>query len=407
MTPLSGIRVLDLSRVWAGPLATKFLADGGAEVIKVQAVRHFALDRLDNASGYWHQCNANKLAICIELAHPEGVALFKRLVAVSDVVLENFTPRVMRRFGLAYEALRRVNPELIMIVCPAMGSTGPEADYAALGESIEALAGIVAQTGYHDEDRPIKTGVNYADPIVGMQAAAAVLAALIHRRRGGGGQFIDLSMREATVALIGEQVVAHSATGHVPERTGNRDPVFAPQGAYRCQGDDRWLTISVRSDEEWRRLCAAIGRPDLANDRRYADAASRRAEHDALDAIIGEWTSEQDAREATALLQAAGIDAAPVSYVPELLSDPHLTAHGFWAAVDQPGFGVKPYPTLPYRLSRAPVEISAPPPAFAQHNREIFCNLLGLSDVAFARLEAAYVISPEPLPYRSSGAAAG
>jgi crotonobetainyl-CoA:carnitine CoA-transferase CaiB-like acyl-CoA transferase len=396
---LSGLRVLDLSRVWAGPLATKFLSDMGAEVIKVQPVRQFALDRRDDQSGYWHQCNGNKQAICIEFEHPEGIALFKRLVEVSDVVLDNFTPRVMRRFGVGYDTLSTLNPRLIMISCSAMGATGPEASYAALGESIEALSGIVAQTGYGDDDQPMKSGINYADPIVAMQAAAAVVAALIHRRRTGQGQFIDLSMRETTVALIGEQIVAHSGTGYMPERTGNRHPQFAPQGAYRCQGDDQWLTISVRTDDEWRRLCAAIGRPDLANDSRFVDVAGRRTHHDEIDAILGVWAQEQEARAATEGLQSAGVPAAPVLHIPDLIADPHLNARGFWTLVDEPGFGPNPYPTLPFHLSHAPVEITTPPPKFAEHNHHVFGTILGLSDDEVAKLEGEHIISPVPLPY--------
>ena len=397
--PLTGVRVLDLSRVWAGPLATKFLADMGAEVIKVQPVRHFALDRLDNATGYWHQCNANKQAICIEFARPEGIALFKGLAAVSDVVLENFTPRVMPGFGLGYDVLSRINPQLVMISCPAMGTTGPEAGYAALGESIEALAGIVAQTGYRDEDRPMKSGINYADPIVGMQAAAAVLAALVHRRRTGAGQFIDLSMRETTVSLIGEQILDYAANGRLPQRIGNRHPFFAPQGAYRCRGEDQWLTICVRSDAEWRALCNVIGRPELAADPRVADVAGRRAHHDELDAILSEWAEAQDKHRATEALQAAGVAAAPVLHIPELIADPHLNARRFWVPVEQPGFGTHPYPTLPFQLTRAPVEVKTPPPQFAEHNRRVLGGLLGLSEAEVARLEAARVISPQPLPY--------
>ncbi len=415
--------MLDLSRVWAGPLATKFLADMGAEVIKVQPVRHFALDRLDNASGYWHQCNANKRAICIELAHPEGMALFRRLVAVSDVVLDNFTPRVMARFGLGYEALSAINPRLIMIGCSAMGATGPEANYAALGESIEALAGIVAQTGYRGDDQPMKSGINYADPIVAMQAAAAVLAALVHRDCTGQGQFIDLAMRETTAALIGEQFLDYSANGRLPERIGNRHPVYAPQGAYPCRptpsgppprnGDelgerpaDQWLTICVRDDAEWQRLCEVIGRPDLASDPGLTDAAGRRARHDEIDAALTAWTRDRDAREATEALQAAGIAAAPVLHIPDLIADPHLWARGFWTEVEEPGFGVNPYPTLPFRLSRAPVQIATPPPAFAQHNYTVLQDLLGLTNAEIDVLEAERVISDEPLPYASTPASA-
>ena len=400
--PLAGLRVLDLSRVWAGPLATKFLADCGAEVIKVQPVRHYDLARTDNVSGYWHQCNANKQAICLEFARPEGIALFKRLASVSDVVLENFTPRVMKGFGLDYEVLHAINPGLIMIACPAMGSTGPEASYGALGESIEALAGIVAQTGYRGEDQPMKSGINYADPIVGMQAAAAVLAALLYRGRTGRGQFIDLSMRETTIALIGEQIVDYSGGGPIPARSGNRHSVFAPQGAYRCRGEDQWLTLCVRSDDEWSTLCSIIGRPELAEDASLVDAAGRRANHDALDRILGEWAREREAREATDMLQAAGIAAAPVLHVGDLIDDPHLNARGFWRSVDELGFGRNPYPALPFQLSRSPVQIRTAPPRFAEHNRRTLLDLLGLDEGEFVRLERLRVISDVPLAYTAA-----
>lgn len=406
LLPLSNVRILDLTMVWAGPHATRLLADLGAEVIKIETAEHWdllrALHQLPddvplpyNKSAFFNHNNRNKFGCTLNLKHPEGRALFLRLVAQSDVVIENFRTGVMEGLGLTFEALQAANPDIILVSLPAHGKSGPEAGYIAYGTHIEQLAGLVSLTGYEGGE-PHRSGISYGDPIAGATAAAAVITALFYRRFSGEPVNVEVAQREAMMALIGEYIVGYSMNGIQPPLLGNRDTSMAPHGVFPCAGEDAWVTIAVASDAEFEALCRVIGRPELVDDPRFADVVSRYRNQAALEPLISEWTRPRSHHEAAALLQAAGVPAAPVFTVADLLADPHLRARGFFEPVAHPDAGIWDMDGPVWKLSRTPAHIRLPAPAYAEHNDYVFRYLLGLDDREIARLTEEGIISTAP-----------
>lgn len=404
--PLTGVRVLDLTMAWAGPYATRLLADMGAEVIKVESARAWDLlralhllggetERAYNRSAYFNHNNRNKYGCSLDLRLPRGRDLFLRLVALSDVVIENFRTDVLDDLGLDYSALRAVNPKIILVSMPGHGRTGPEASYVTYGSQVEQLSGLTSLTGYRGEG-PHKSGISYGDPVAGTMAAAAVLTAIWRRRRTGEGGHFEVAQREAMTTMIGEYVVAYSMNRRQPPMLGNRHVTMAPHGVYRCRGDDRWLAIAVASDDEFRRFAETIGRAELADDPRFADVVSRHHHQDELDRIISEWAAEQDAQEAAAALQAAGVSAAPVLSVPDLLEDRHLRARGFFELVAQRDAGTWEMERPVWRMSATDPHVRLPAPGFAEHNAYVFCHMLGLSEEELRALEGEGVAATVP-----------
>ena len=267
------------------------------------------------------------------MAAPRGKELLLQLAAKCDVLVENYRASVMDRLGLGYEAISQVNPRLIYVKISSQGATGPEKDYGSLGSTLEQTAGLASITGYTD-GIPLMTNETFPDPVVGMLAVGALMAALRQRRQTGRGTLIDLAQREVTTSMLGEHVVAHSATGTVPGPIGNRDPHMAPQGVYPCLGEDMWVSLSVANDAQWHSLCQAIGQPQLAQDPRFATLTDRHRHADDLDAILSTWTRERDHYQVMHLLQAHGIPAGAVLQGGEVIADPHLQARGFWDEVD-------------------------------------------------------------------------
>lgn len=412
MGALKGLRVLALTQVFAGPYATKLLADMGAEVIKVESAARSGRGGLAREEGavypngepgerpynrlaYYNELNRNQLAISLDLTKSEGRDIFLSLVKVSDLVIDNFSARVMPNFGLDYGALSKVNPAIIMASMTAYGSTGPYRDYVGYATGVEAMSGLTSMTGY-EGGPPLPVGVAYADPNAGLHAAFAVLAALRHRRLTGKGQFIGLSEREALTVLIGEQVVGYSMNHVVPRPMGNDHPFIAPHGCYPCKGEDKWVAIAVASNEEWTALCRAMGKPELAADEKFSDRSSRWRNRQELDGVISGWTRERTHYEAMHLLQAAGVRAGAVLNVPEMLEDPQYRAREFFPTVEHPEAGVHPHPGVSWKLSRTPGGIKRPAPRFAEHNEYVFHELLGIAAKEMERLEGWGVISTRP-----------
>ena len=390
---LSDVRILDLTRVWAGPLATRILADFGAEVIKISDPRA----PLDRVNGTNNKLNRNKSSVALRLDHEEGRRMFLELVAVSDVVVENFRPRVMRNFELTYERLREVRPDVIMCSMPGFGTTGDYADYPAFGPSVEAMTGLPSMMGY-EGGPPRTSSLAYPDPIAGLNAVAAMVTALRHRRRTGQGQFIDVALTEGPICQIGERVVAHSRTGERPARAGNSHPDHAPYGVYPAAGDDEWIAVCVTSDAEWRALCELMDAPALASEPAYRAASGRVARRAELDAIVAEWSRVRDAGTAASALQARGVAAGRVANNRQLLDDTHLNARGFFAEIVEPDVGVKKYPGQPIRMDGAS---PAMPPAMPQwkpsarlgeHSRQVMAELLGMTPRRANRLERAETV---------------
>jgi crotonobetainyl-CoA:carnitine CoA-transferase CaiB-like acyl-CoA transferase len=405
--PLAGLKIVDLSMFFSGPLVTQMAADAGADVVKVESVQRIdgwrgvsvgEVERPWERSPNFNWVNRNKRGITLNLADPRGTAILKRLVAGADVLIENYTPRVMDNFGLTYEVLREINPQLVMMSMPGFGADVSWRDYVAFGMSTEQMSGISHLTGY-EGGPPIFTGTTGGDPFVGVIAASALFSALHHRERTGEGQYIDLSQIEACTLFVGDAVTGWTLAGHDPGRVGNTHPTHAPIGTYPCL-DEGWLAIECQTDEQWATLAELIGRPEWAEaGSRCATAAGRRAERAAIDLAIAEWTRPQRHLELMAELQARGVPAGAVMSGPELLDDPQLAARGGFLAQDRPGVGVKHYPSQPYRfrLATAPREQRAP--LLGEHTAEVL-HELGLGDEELARLEQDDVIGTVPLAAR-------
>ena len=388
--PLSGIRILEVTANWAGPLAGRHLADLGAEHIKVEPSDrlmsrrdHYAGDQpvryFYNRSAYFNKLNRNKYGVTLHLSSPRGRELFLRMVKEADVVLENNSPRVMRNFDLEYPVMKEVNPKIIMLSISGFGHDGPHRDYVAYGANIEASCGLAAVTGYADDDRPYRTGMFYADPVTAGHASFAILAALSHRARTGQGQHIEMTLQEAGMTFFPEALLEYTYTGRLSRRRGNRHSRYAPQGCYPSQGNDMWLALSVRSDEEWLRFCRAVGRQEWDHDR-FRSEEGRTAYHDELDRLVSDWTSLYDHHEAAAILQAAGVPAAPVLANWEMLSNHHFHDRGFYIPIAHPEMGVFPYPGMPWKLSDTPGVVRRASPTYGEHNDLVFRKLLKLGD---------------------------
>ena len=413
--PLRNYRILDLSRIWAGPYCTKLLADMGAEVIKMESMRVYDSHRGPvspapgiasypdsepgeepwNRNGWFNCLHMSKYGITLELTTEAGRRVFEDLVSISDVVMENFRQGSLERLGYAYETFREIRPDIIYASMPAFGNSGPWKGYVAYGIGQEQLSGMAHMTGYRD-DGPMKSGINHGDPITGSHAAGVILAALRYRRRTGRGMFVDVSQQESAVALIGGDVLAYQMTGTEPERRGNRSPYFAPHNVYPCAGEDRWVTIAAASEEEWRRLAAVMQREDLADDERFASNDARLKHEDALDRAIAEWTAKRDAYEITRLLQTAGVPAGPVLRGPDLLEDSHYRERHTFNEVDHPQVGPKWYQGFAWRMSETPGQVHWPSPTLGQHNRQVYGELLGITPAEIDRLEQDGVIGTKP-----------
>ena len=373
---LKGIRILDFSWVLVGPYATRLLADFGAEVIKVQPLMPEAEDKFSR--GYYNTWNRNKRGITLNLNNPEGVALAKRLVNISDAVVENFTPRVMANWGLDYDRLKKIKPDLIMLSLSTMGSTGRWRDYTGFGPTIQAFSGITFLTSFPGKP-PLGLGTAYADHIAGLFACLALLGAVEYRRRTGEGQYIDVSQVEAMASLLGDAILDYQIEGREAEAVGNSSTEAAPHGVYRCKGDDRWCAIAVFTDDEWQGFKRALGNPPWAGDKRFATFSGRLKNKARLDRLVEEWTKKHTAEEAMALLQKQGVAAGAVQAASDLVRDPQLNGRGFFIELDHPGLGKTVSDAVPIRLSETPAKYSRAAPLLGQDNEYVYGELLGLS----------------------------
>ncbi|TAJ20787.1 MAG: CoA transferase, partial [Dehalococcoidia bacterium] len=409
--PLEGIRVLDFTRIWSGPLATRFLADLGADVLRIEAPdgRGPASvprggggyypggepgEKPYNRQGLNNKLMRNKRSLAIDLKSPEGKRAVLRLVANADVVVENFSARAMPSLGLDYEALSARNPRLIFLTMPSFGSRGPYRDYVGLGPSIEPLSGLTALMGY-GKDEPRMTVMAITDAASGVCGLSAVLTALWQRERTGKGALLDLSQSEAMAAFLAEELVASQLTNREPERLGNGAWNAAPYGVYRCLGEDEWIAIGCTTDAQWAALARLAGRGWDA-DGRYATAEGRVARRAALDELIEGWTTAEDKRTLARRLQAVGVAAAPVHSAPEWLSDPHLEARGYFSTLETPDVGRYTSDGLPLTIdgSRG-YEAWRGAPAFGAHNAEAL-RAAGYAEAEIADLAARGIIVDRP-----------
>jgi crotonobetainyl-CoA:carnitine CoA-transferase CaiB-like acyl-CoA transferase len=412
--PLTGLRVLDFTTAWAGPMTGRILAFLGAEVVKVESASrpdtwrmHNAVfqakrfpdgkagERPHNRSALFNSQNHNKLGLSLDIKHPKGLAAMHRLAATADVVIANFTAGTLDRMGVGYEALKKIKPDIIVVEMPGFGNTGPLSKAAANGATMEMAAGMCAMIGYAG-GAPTTTGQVYPDPMGGYNGAAAVMTALMHRQRTGEGQYVELSQVEASMQFIGEELLYAIAAKQDPELRGNRVRWAAPHDAYQAKGNDEWVTIAVGSDDEWRTLCAIMDRPDLASDPRFAAFAARWQHQDLLREPVSAWTRQHDKAAIAERLQAAGVRAAPVNTPKDVTESPYLAAREAFVTLSHPDAGTHGYMTLPFRLSLTPGGQHRASPCLGADTRKVLLELAGLTVQEFEELEAEGVTSNVP-----------
>jgi crotonobetainyl-CoA:carnitine CoA-transferase CaiB-like acyl-CoA transferase len=398
--PLAGVRILDFGQVILLPFATRWLAWLGAEVILVESRKRafqrvtppFAYDKPGpNTGARFNTMNNNKLGCTLNLKSPEAIALVKKLVAKSDVVTENFSTGTMDKLGLGYEALSKINPSLVYLSASAFGGTGPWSDYIGYHSSVNAFCGLAQITGY-EGGPPRLLGAVLPDTIGGIYITYALLLALFNRRKTGKGARVDFSMLEGMLSLMPQPIIDFTLNGKEWSRAGNRDAVKVPHGIYRAAGDDQWVAVSVGSQAEWQRFCAAIGRPDLSRDQRFADEASRHRNAEELDALIEAWSVTREAAAAAGLLQRAGIAASPVLSVAQLLDDRQLKDRGFVVEVDHPESGIRKTVGLPWKIGGVPEPDYRRSPLLGESNDYVLKDLLGLSEQEIEDLKKKDVI---------------
>lgn len=404
--PLAGLRVVDLTMGWAGPFASRMLADLGAEVIKVESASYpdwwrgtnyteeFYRDRLYEKKSNFNLMNRGKFGITLDLTQAEGKRLLKELVHGADAVVENYSAEVLPKLGLDYAALRQVNPRVVMLSMPAFGLDNAWSNTRAYGGTLEQASGLPLYTG-HADGPPAMTSYAYGDPMGGFNASAALLLGLLVQQATGQGRHINMSQVEGMLPLTSPFLIEQSLTGSVPERQGNRHAVHAPHGCYRCAGDDAWLVLSVADDAQWQALCRLLGRADWAADAALAHAAGRRARQAELDAGITQWTLGRSDDDAMQALQQAAVPAGAVRTLGQLLQDPHLQQRAFWRTVERPYVGSYISSTTIFRQDGRPMPMPRVAPTLGEHTHAVLQRLLQLTPEQLQALEASGVIGTE------------
>jgi crotonobetainyl-CoA:carnitine CoA-transferase CaiB-like acyl-CoA transferase len=418
--PLEGIRVVDLTVLYSGPFATWLLGSLGAEIIVVDSIHHWPdmrrlfsvwpteamLEGRDprqypnrefgqrpwNRRAAFNRLSWNKKSCCINLIDPRGKEIFKKLIMVSDVFIENNSANTMDHLELGPDTLLRVNPRLVCINMPGYGRTGPYKDYVGLGENAEALTGHYWVRGYDDEAHPVpNTSMYHMDSTGGVMAALGVIMGLRQRKRTGKGVAVDFAQIESFMPQLGEIYMDYIWNGRVQKTRGNRHPT-AVQGCYRCRGNDAWLNITVHNDLEWQGLCRAMGHSSWTQEPQFSSQISRRNNHDAFDERVEEWTKKYDKFEAFMILQKHGVPAGPVLDEAETYHDPHLNARGFFQTIYQEETGNYRYPGFLWKMTGTPMTVRNPPCCMGEHNEYVFKEVIGMSEEEIARLTADKVI---------------
>ncbi|MGA1792217.1 MAG: CaiB/BaiF CoA transferase family protein [bacterium] len=401
---LDGYRILDFGTAWAGPMTAQLLADMGAEVIKVESRKKMDGIRLGRPivgtdiaggdEGKWpdmqpafHALNRNKLGITIDLKHPVGQRVIRELVRISDVVMDNSSPGVMKKLGLDHKSLEAIKGDIVTLSLTACGESGPLKDVVAYAPSIAAIGGLNGLVGYPDDEVPYLMNVAYGDANASIHGAVAVLAALWHREETGRGQHIELSETEAVASLLGEGFMEYFMNGHIPGIQGNYSPRMCPHGIYQCMGDQNWIAIAVGTEDEWRSFCEAIGARSWLEDARFADMNVRLINHEELDRLISERTKEYAPAEIVELLQQAGVAATIAMTIEDQFADPHYRERKTFEEIEHPIVGAEMIFGIPWKLSRTPGKIERPAPSLGEHNDYVFGELLGYPIAEIRKLE--------------------
>lgn len=404
------LRVLDISMGWAGPLVGQMLAEMGADVIKVEDTHHFdwwrgslsmappEMQPIERAAVF-NTANRGKRGVTLDLASARGIEILKRLIEVSDMLVENFSPGVMERLGLDYAAVSAINPRLIMISMPSFGSDGPECNARGYGNTVEAMAGVTGLTGYHDRNGQHYTLSNaLGDPVGGLHGVFALMVALRERERTGRGQLIELAQVESLIPFVADAILEYQFSGKVPAARGNRHREHAPHGIYRCAGDDNWIALACETDAQWRSLASVLG----IDGERFADASARKANEDALDAELSRVIAQLNADDCIARLRDVGVLVAPVNSAPAVMTDPQIQSRDYFVAIERAVVGTHLYPGAVARIPETPLRADEPAPLLGEHNRQVFAEILGMSDDDLAELERSGVIGSRPREHRSA-----
>ncbi|MBN1256043.1 MAG: CoA transferase [Deltaproteobacteria bacterium] len=392
---LEGITVCDFSWVGAGPLATKYLADFGAQVIKIESTKHPDIGRLsapfkDNIihpdrSAFFLHSNTSKLSITLNIRHPKGVEIVKKLVKISDIVMESFTPGVIAKLGFGYDELKKIKPDIIMASSSIYGQTGPKAQFSGFGNAGASLSGHYMLAGWPDRD-PVTPGIAYADVVQPLFTVTALLNALDYRDKTGKGQYIDTTQVETMIQFIAPAVLDYFANGHVQTRIGNRSSYAAPHGVFPCKGEDRWCALAVFDEEEWQGLCRAMKNPAWASESRFATLASRKENEDELEKLIAQWTATYEHDALVTILQDAEVPSGPVQDASDLVDrDPQLRERQSFVKLTHPVIGECNHPVPPVRLSKTPAQVKTSP-CVGEHNAYVYTQLLGISDEEYVEL---------------------
>jgi len=404
--PLSGIRILDLTRILAGPWATQNLADLGAEVIKIENpkggddTRHMGPPFVRDArtgepadASYFLSCNRAKESVAIDITTPEGRQLVRRLAAKCDVLIENYKVGGLAKYGLDYETLHAELPDLVYCSVTGFGQTGPYAQRAGYDYLIQGMGGLMSVTGEPDDvpgGGPQRAGVALADILSGMYAALAIVAALRHRDQGGGGQHIDIGMLDVQVAVLANQAMNYLTTGKAPGRMGNGHPNIVPYQSFRAS--DGHLILAVGNDAQFRRMAQAMGRPDIGEDPRYQTIALRVAHRDELVPLLAGIIATRTIDEWVAAMEAVEVPCGPINTIDRVFADPQVVARGAQLTLPHASAGTVPSVANPIRLSKTPLRYGAAPPVLGQHTSEVLNRVLGASKEELAALAAQHVI---------------
>lgn len=391
----AGIKIADFGWVTVGPTLVKCLADHGAEVIRIESTTRIDIMRVsapykDDIAGpdraaFFATCNNNKYGITLNLRHPRGIEVAKRIVAWADIVSEGYTPGTMGRWGLGYEELQKIKTDIIMVSTCNLGQTGPYASHPGFGTQLVAYSGLASITGWPDGE-PVIPDTPYTDALAPPFGATALIAALDYRRRTGKGQYLDLSQHEVAVYSLAPLVLDLVVNDRVGQRKGNQCSYAAPHGVYPCRGQDRWCAIAVFTDEEWQSFVKVIGEPLWTKESRFATLMGRKEHEDELDELIGQWTRQFTAEKVMAMMQAAGVAAGVVQTCKDIYHDPQLKyRHHFWQ-LEHPEIGKHSYELPAFRLSKTPAELRMPAPCLGQHNEYVYTKILGMSDQEFVEL---------------------
>jgi benzylsuccinate CoA-transferase BbsF subunit len=393
--PLEGIKVLELTRVIVGAGAARFLGTYGATVVHVESQRRLDFLRTsfpykDNISGinraaYFHRYNADKYGMALDLSKPEGLGIMKRLVAWADVFIESNVPGMVDKFGLDYDSVKKLKPDIVMLSTSQMGREGPLARYKGFGVQTAAMAGFHQITGYADGS-PMGPFGAYTDMVSIQWLVTALIAALDYRRRTGKGQYIDHSQLEAGVHFLAPAVLNFTANGKLMPQQANREACAAPHGCYQCRGEDRWCAIAVYSDGEWEAFCRALGNPPWTEESRFSTLLGRKENEDELDRLVEEWTRRHTPEEVMRRLQSVKVAAGVVATGEDLNNNPQLASREHFKMLSHPETGLVPFSNPPFKLSNTPNEVRLPAPCFGEHTEYVCREILGLSDQEFVKL---------------------